>query len=308
VRLTSRERRSGLRLSRDAKALQDLFHESSWARAFLRAAVGLTPPPTATLFHVPGAEAYFTRPETRTLSRAARRRLRKRPIAPDFWSHAHGSCLVYARVLSLLEPERNAPLPARILDFGCGAGAQLRALARNRAVKDACGVEVSPLFQKLYDQWFERIREVPPVWRAGRCRVVGGRFPADPVVVRAIEGPFDLAIAKNVLKRGCLRPGRGLQPHTALGMSSAAFLRAIRGSLRPGGQFAVYNLYPTSTTRTPWAWRGPPFARRTWSRAGFELLHYEVDDSVAARAIARALRWPNAIGTSAAFTLARRSD
>jgi SAM-dependent methyltransferase len=287
--------------------LQDLFQGSSWARSFLRAGAALSPLPAETLLHDSRADVYFTRLEARALSVPAQARLRKRPIAPDFWSHAHGSFLVYGRVLALSDPERNTPLPGRILDFGCGTGAQLRALAADPAVKDACGVESSPLFQKLYDQWFKRVGAAPSVWRTGRCRVVGGRFPADSAVVRAVEGPFDLVLAKNVLKRGCLRPGHGLRPHTALGMSSAAFLRTIRGLLRPGGQFAVYNLFPASTASSPWAWPGPPFARRTWKSAGFELLRYEVDDSAVARALARVLRWPAGGGTSAAFTLARRS-
>jgi len=78
----------------------------------------------------------------------------------------------------------------------------------------------------------------------------------------------------------------------------------------PGGLLdatVVYNVFSSASPRARWSQAGPPFSRRSWRRAGFELVAFDQDDTVAARAMARALRWPDAGDIRASFTLARKT-
>lgn len=295
------------RLHDEAERLAALL-PSHWARLFLRAGAALIGPGAASVYRQRSTDRYLTRAEARRRPAAERALLERRPIAADFWSHAHGSFLAYARMLMLADPGGGAPLPARIVDFGCGAGAQLRALSDCGVA--AWGVERDPLFAALCDTWFEALPAAAPLWSAGaRARIVHGRFAEDPSVARVLPRRVGLVLAKNVLKPGCLRSGpRGKAPLTDFGVSTGRFLAAVRGLLQPGGVIAIYNVFPRASPRLPWTEAGPPFTRRAWRRAAFDLDAVEVDDTDIARAMARALRWRNAREVRATYTLARAAS
>jgi hypothetical protein len=133
-----------------------------------------------------------------------------------------------------------------------------------------------------------------------RGRLPFGAFPRDPIVAKAIEGPFDLVLAKNVFKHGS-RPRWPPRPLASLGQV-----------LAEGGILCVYNVGLTKPRRSRWSDARVPFDRRAWGRAGFELLADSVDDSETARAHAAALGWdrgPDALrldGLVAHYSLARR--
>jgi len=297
----SRRPKTRDRLRQEAEALA-LLTPSRWARSFLRFGASLAPLAGTTLLRDRQSGQYHARASVGAVSGHARQQLSRRRLADDFWSHAHGSFLAYARLLSLLEPRSGASLPGKLLDLGCGAGTQLRALAA--AGVHAWGIESSPLFAAFYDLHFQKLHRSPPVWDAGGARIVGGPFSGHAAVLGAVGRAFDLVLAKNVLKPGCLRPGHGQEPQTVLGVQSGRFLRAVRQLLRPGGRFAVYNIYPSADNAAPWARTGPPFARRTWLNAGFDIDVFEEDDSAAIREVALVLGWPGARRMSAALTLA----
>ena len=43
-------------------------------------------------------------------------------------------------------------------------------------------------------------------------KLVHGRFPADPKVVAAVGGGYDLFLSKNTLKRGYIHPAEKVDP------------------------------------------------------------------------------------------------
>ena len=68
-------------------------------------------------------------------------------------------------------------------------------------------------------------------------KLVHGRFPADPKVVAAVGGGYDLFLSKNTLKRGFVHPDRPAKPETQLqlGVSDDDFVEAVSATLKPGG-------------------------------------------------------------------------
>jgi hypothetical protein len=112
-----------------------------------------------------------------------------------------------------------------------------------------------------------------------------------------VGGGYDLFLSKNTLKRGYIHPARPTNPAwlIELGVSDEAFVKAVAGSLKPGGYFLIYNLTPPQAPPDkpflPMADGRCPFPRAVLEANGFEVLAYDVDDSKAARALARALKW-----------------
>jgi hypothetical protein len=150
-------------------------------------------------------------------------------------------------------------------------------------------------------------------------RVLHGRFPTDPALVKELGGGYDLFLSKNTLKRGYVHPERPVpdRQRIDLGVSDAEYVRAVHRLLRPGGYFFIYNLSPAPAPPDkpylPWADGRSPFPAETLQAEGFEVIAFDKDDSPAARAMGRALGWDQGepamdlekdlFGT---FTLARR--
>lgn len=206
-----------------------------------------------------------------------------------YYTTRYGSPLAYARPLDLLAQAGLDQVGGRrVVDFGYGGIGQLLMLAALGA--DAVGVDVDPLLRAMYAD-----RDGP--FGAGAVRTVDGRWPTDARVRDAVGGGFDLFLSKNVLKRGYIHPARPAPDRQLikLGVDDEAFLRAVFASLKPAGRMMIYNLAPAEAAPDkpyiPWADAHSPFARELFERVGFRVVAFDVDDTAAARVMARALGW-----------------
>ncbi|HEX6837900.1 MAG TPA: hypothetical protein VF334_15080, partial [Polyangia bacterium] len=206
-----------------------------------------------------------------------------------YYTTRYGTPLAYARPLELLARAGLGDVAGRrILDFGYGGIGQLLMLASLGA--DVVGVDVDPLLRAMY-------AERDGAFGPGRVHTVDGRWPAEPRVRDAVGGGFDLVMSKNVLKRGYIHPSQPVDANKTirLGVDDEAFLRAVFAALAPGGRFLIYNLSPAPAPPgqpyIPWADGRSPFPRELFERVGFRVVAFELDDTAAARTMARALGW-----------------
>jgi hypothetical protein len=206
-----------------------------------------------------------------------------------YYTTRYGTPLAYARPLEILAQAGFADVAGRrIVDFGYGGIGQLLMLASLGA--DLVGVDVDPLLRAMYadrDGAFGR----------GQVHTVGGRWPTEPPVRAAVGARYDLFLSKNVLKRGYIHPSQPVDERKTikLGVDDETFLRAVFDALTPGGLMMIYNLAPAPAPPgkpyIPWADGRSPFPRELFERVGFHVVAFEVDDTVAARAMAHALGW-----------------
>jgi SAM-dependent methyltransferase len=298
------------RLRRDAGTLAPLV-ETGPARAFLGAAASLPPVATRTLYYDPEARRYLTAREADRLGPEAREALRTLPADESFYYNTrYGSPLAYARPLELLGRAGLDGLAGRkVADLGCGGVGPLRLMAWPGA--EVVGIDVDPMLAALYSE----PDDLGPAGR-GRVALALGRYPADEATRAAVGGDLDVFLSKNTLKRGYVHPDSG-EAVIDLGMDDAAFLRAVFGTLKPGGHALVYNLGPAPAPPgepyRPMADIRTPFPRAAWEGAGFRVEAFDRDDSEAARALGKALGWdegPGAMdleaGLFATYTLARK--
>ena len=125
------------------------------------------------------------------------------------------------------------------------------------------GVDIDELLEVFYrdpsDTGVIARSDVVPAGADGSIKLVTGQFPANPEVIAAVGGGFDLITSKNVLKLGYIHPEREANPATIinLGVDDKTFLAAIHRALAPEGLFAVYNIYPKQVAPKdgylPWA-------------------------------------------------------
>jgi hypothetical protein len=219
-----------------------------------------------------------------------------------FYYTRYGSPLAYARPLDLIARSLGCKDVAfarkRILDFGYGGIGHLRLLASCGV--QVTGVDVDPILPALYSREGDT-GEVPgaglaePRPPAGSITLVQGRWPADEKVVTAIGGGYDLIISKNTLKNGYIHPAKEAPKSQLidLGVDDAAFLKAVAASLNEGGLFLIYNICPKQSEEKfiPWADGRCPFSKEAIAAAGLETLDRDVDDTVAVRALGKALNW-----------------
>ena len=230
-----------------------------------------------------------------------------------YYTTRYGTPLAYARPLELLAAAGWSDVAGRrIVDFGYGGIGQLLTLASLGA--DIAGVDVDPLLRAMY-------ADRDGAWGAGRLRTVDGRWPADAPVRDAIGGGYDLFLSKNVLKRGYIHPAEPVdeRKRIQLGVDDEAFVRAVFTLLKPGGRMMIYNLSPAAAPPgkpyIPWADGRSPFPRELYERVGFRVVAFEIDDTAAARRMARALGWdrgPDAMdlqnGLFAQYTLVEKPE
>lgn len=176
----------------------------------------------------------------------------------------------------------------RVLDFGYGSIGHLRMLASLGA--DAQGIEVEPMFAALYSSPGDQgAIESVTKGKAGNIALHSGKWPADPAISKAVGvgGNYDLFISKNTLKKGYIHPEREADERMLikLGVEDEAFLKAVHGSLKPGGLMLVYNIAPAQNPADkpflPMADGRFPFGRELVEKVGFEVLAFDqIDDEV----------------------------
>ena len=283
-------------LRQEAGALEPRI-ESRLARGFLAATAELPAIRPRTLFLDESTRAYFTESAAGKRTEPERRRLKPVPVDESFYyTTKYGSPLAYVRPLDLLGQAGLDDLAGtKVLDFGYGTIGHLRLLAGLGA--DVTGVDVDPLLPALYSRPEDQGVIKNARGRDGRLRLLDGRFPADPSVKSSVGQGFDLFLSKNTLKNGYVHPERPVEKRRLLNLEvdDAAFVRAIRDALKPGGWVMIYNICPApSKPGEPyknWADGRCPFPRPLWEAAGFEVLAFDRDDTPAIRRIAHALGW-----------------
>jgi len=296
---TARETATGT-LRREAQTLERLV-TSPFAKDFLRATAALPSVSPRTLYFDEAKRAYLNAKAFAALDQAARKDFKPFPVDEAFYyTTKYGSPLAYARPLDLLGlPSLDKAASLRILDFGYGTAGHLRLLASLGA--DVTGVDVDPLLVALYSAPEDQGAVKNPRGRAGRLRLIDGRFPADENVKAAVGGRYDLILSKNTLKKGYVHPERPVDARRRLdlGMNDAAFLKILNESLTPGGHVLIYNICPApSPPGQPyknWADGRCPFPRESWVSAGFRVVAFDRDDSDAIRRFAHALGWDRGV-------------
>lgn len=205
----------------------------------------------------------------------------------------YGSPLAYLLPLERLAAAGFGGLRGkRVADFGHGGVGHLRLFAELGA--EAVGIDVDPLQPVLYTDPADQ----GPVGQAGgSVKLVHGRFPADPKVVAAVGGGYDLFLSKNTLKRGYIHPAEKVDPRQLvdLGADDPTFLKTVAAALKPGGWLVIYNLSPAPNVAgkpyRPMADGRCPFSVEDMAAAGFETLARDAADDAAARAVGAALGW-----------------
>lgn len=192
----------------------------------------------------------------------------------------------------------------KILDFGYGGVGPLRLTAANGAT--AVGVDVDPMLPNLYQNPEDQGKVKTRTWRSGSIKMVHGRFPAEAEANKEVGGNYDLVISKNTLKNGYIHPPANAKVDPAklidLGVSDDTFLRVLNKLLKPHGRVLIYNICPAPAPPgkpyIPWADGHSPFSAEEWENAGFKIVAFDQDDSVAARAMGKILGWdePNKPG------------
>jgi SAM-dependent methyltransferase len=280
-------------LPAEARTLQPLAH-SALGRAFLKAAEGARPYTPRTVYRRGKAREWLGAAAFAKLTAAERAAWTPVTIDEETYQGLfYGSPLAYLLPLERLGGAGFGALRGkRVADFGHGGIGQLRLFGELGA--EAVGIDVDPLQPVLYAASADQ----GPLGNAGgSVKLVHGRFPADPRVVAAVGGGYDLFLSKNTLKRGYIHPAQKVDPRMLvnLGVDDAAFLRAVASALKPGGWFVIYNLSPAPNAAgkpyIPWADGRCPFSAEDLAAAGFETLVRDGVDDQAARALAVALGW-----------------
>lgn len=290
-------------------AIEEMRAEAAGLRGFIKTplagsfldAVALLPPiPTRTFLRDKDKTRYYTASEAEKLEASARAALESIDLDGTFYyTTRYGTPLAYARPLDLLAGAGLADIAGKkVLDFGYGTIGHLKLMAALGA--EVVGVEVDEVLRVLYSQPGDQ-GPMPGVKGAagkeGTVRLVHGQFPADAQVVKEVGDGYDLFLSKNVLKNGYIHPAQDVDPRRLvhLGVDDAAFVKEVARILKPGGLAMIYNIHPPPAPAgkpyIPWADGRCPFARALWEKAGLRVLAFDVDDSVAVRAMAIALGW-----------------
>ncbi len=276
------------------------FAKTPLAGSFLDAVALLSPIPTRTLLRDKEKTRYYTTSEADKLEAGARQALETTELDGAFYyTTRYGTPLAYVCPLERLAGAGLTDLAGKkVLDFGYGTIGHLKLMAALGA--DVTGVEVDPMLRVLYSQPGDQgpmPRVKGSAGKEGSVRLIHGQFPAEAGVVKEVGDGYDLFLSKNVLKNGYIHPAQSVDPRRLvhLGVDDAAFVKEVARILKPGGFAMIYNIHPPENPPgqpyIPWADGRCPFARGLWESAGLRVLAFDVDDSAAVRAMARALGW-----------------
>jgi hypothetical protein len=278
---------------RETHALEVLA-ASDLARRFLAEASKLPEITPRTVFCDKERTACFTSAEAAPLSAEAKRGLVTYPVDSSFYyATRYDTPLSYLRALDVLAGAGLTSLEGkRVLDYGYGMIGQLRIFAMLGA--RVTGIDVDPMLRALYSEPGD---QGPFGAAGGSVTLVNANFPKDEPARAKIEGPYDLFIAKNTLKRGYVHPERPVPARRRIdpGVDDALFVRLLFDRVAPGGLLLIYNICPAPAAEgqpyIPWADGRSPFERSLLESTGFVVLAYDRDDTASARAMARALEW-----------------
>jgi hypothetical protein len=253
----------------------------------------------------PMTRDYFSAQAAAALPEARRSKLV--PVVLDesrYYFTKYGSSLAYLRALDLAAthgPGLNGIAGKRVLDFGYGAITHLRLLASLGA--HTTGVDPDSYLDALYSDAHDQgtVSPAAGLYRgaAGSVSLVHSRWPKDKSAVERVarNGPFDLIISKNTLKRGYIKPERPANKRQLidLGVSDDAFLKSLYDALAPGGLVMIYNISPKPSAPDkpflPWSDGRSPYSRDQYAKAGLRVIAIDIDDSAMIRQLGSLLRW-----------------
>lgn len=285
------------RIVADAKRLSPLV-QTDFVKLFLSRAPELPAVAPRKLYFTADKSRYYTEAEAAAEPESARAALKTQIVdEEELYNTRYGSPLSYSRAFDILASQGiTLKAGSKYLDFGYGYIGHLRLLATMGV--EVVGVDVWPFLRAIYSFPGDQGPVNGPAGERGVIRLIDGRFPADPAVVTAVGRGYQLAVAKNVLKRGYIHPERPVaNPKTLvhLDVSDEVAIKAFYDALVPGGHFLIYNICPAPTPPdkpfVPWSDGRSPFTRAALEAAGFEVLAFDRDDTEAVRVMARALGW-----------------
>ncbi|MAY75074.1 MAG: hypothetical protein CMJ31_10230 [Phycisphaerae bacterium] len=245
---------------------------------------------------VDGHTYAFTMEEGRELSDERRERLKTVTVDSGlYYSTMYGSPLAYLRAIDLAAEAMGEGFTfddARVLDLGYGQIGQLRLMAMCGA--DVVGVEVDRLLQVMYSEPDDSGR-IGGDRLVGRLHLVHGIWPGEEGVRDQVAGGYDIIFARNVLKRGYIRP-TDETPDWAkvdLGINNADVPKALFDALAPGGVVMVYNIgsRPRPEGYIAATDIADPWSRAEWEGAGFEVVAHDRDESESARRVGKLFGW-----------------
>ncbi len=289
-------------LSREAAALAPLA-SSALGKSFLAAAEKLPSVATRTVYRDDNTREYFSPAEANALSEERRKKLATIELDEyRYYYTKYGSPLAYLRAIDLAAGHgiRDAA-HTNILDFGYGSIGHLKLLASLGA--NVVGVDPDSYLDALYSEPSDQgsVASARGFFRgtSGSITLAHGKWPATPDVAKKVtaQGPYQLIVSKNTLKRGYLKPERKASKNQLieLGVSDEQFLKAIHQSLALNGLLVIYNLAPKQAPPDkpylPHADPRSPFSVEQYSRAGLEVVAFNVEDHDFVRQMGAALGW-----------------
>ncbi len=286
------------RLADEAAALRP-FAQSALTRGFLDAARALPPVSPRIVFVNEVTREYYSASKKSTLPAAAQSKLAEVQLDEyRYYFTKYGSPLAYMRPLELAAANGVDDIAGkRILDFGYGGIGHLRLLASLGA--HVTGIDADSYLDALYSAGRDQgaVSPASGTRRGGTIALVHGHWPKDPKMIERVGQGYDLIFSKNTLKKGYIKPERktGKRPQIDLGVSDDNFLKAIHGTLNPGGKLIIYNLYPkppvAQAAYNPQADARSPYTREQYEKAGLQVLALNVEDHAMARNMGHVLKW-----------------
>jgi hypothetical protein len=235
----------------------------------------------------------FNEDEYNNLSEEQQQKLRKLDITPiDYYSTFYGSPLVYARTLDLLH--QHAPdftiNNTNIIDLGYGQLGQLRLWAQMGA--HVTGIEIDPILTAIYDDC-QAVGDLEEP-NTGSLTLIEGSWPNEESARTQVGDGYDLFISRNLLKRGYVKPEKlnpNFPPPVGWEMSDAEMLGHLYDILSPGAIVIIESLGPKPDPQKPWSDISNPWPESAWTKAGFQILAHDQDESTYARTMGAALGW-----------------
>lgn len=259
-------------LRRLAVAVEPMI-EAPWVKEWLKGANDFKPVKTSTWF--------CTKDKQSCVQKDPKKPEYSARVADDEYVYARiTDPLGYARPFDVLAAAGFEPKGKKVLDFGYGNIGQL--LMLSRLGTEVHGVEIDSLIPLV----------TKPV--IGKVKLHQGFFASDAKLVKELGTGYDLFISKNTLKRGYVKPAEppDAKAQIDLGLEDQKLLELVFSMIKPGGYFYIYNLAPAQEQPyKPMADGRCPWSEELLKAAGFEVLAYNVDDSVKARQMGHLLEW-----------------